>query len=174
MKNSNEFAAMWRQKIEATIEREFGGVRGVFRRISIMEWMRRGKLPQFFLDSMTEAKDVAGAKLVESEMTAANLLEWQDLRRAFVIAATVAPVIVDDDERELAEGEVRYGELAERCPEVVDSIAKWVLAGSPDIPVSTKGGEETSIDEIANFRESGEEQPTVVPSHDVQAEQPTA
>jgi hypothetical protein len=172
MKNSNEFAAMWRLKIEATVEREFSGLRGEFRRLSIMEWMRRGKLPQFFVDSMVSAKDVQGKKLVESEMTTADLLSWQNLKRDFVCAATVSPKIVAED-RELKEGEVSYDDLAERCPEVVEGIVGWVLTGSPDIPVETKGGE-TSIDEIANFRESGEDGTAPLPGDDMQADQPEA
>lgn len=166
MKNSNEFAAMWRQKIEETIEREFEGVRGLFRRVNVHEWLRRGKLPQFFADSLVEARGEA-ARINESELTAEDLIAYHNFKRDFVCAATVAPKIVIED-RELQEGEVSYDDLSEHCPTVLDAIFRWTLAGSPDIPVKMNGGE-TSIEEIDSFREGGEDGTASESSPDLQA-----
>jgi hypothetical protein len=170
MKNSNEFAALWREKIEATVEREFGGVRGVFRRLNLMEWIRLKKLPQFLVEKMLRAIDGQPVEVSEAGLSQEEFEQTLDARRDIVCAVTVFPKIVKE-ERELKEGEIAFSELAERCPEVITGIASWVFAGCPDIPVQTKGGE-TTVEELSNFRPGGADGAASSTGDDVQAVQP--
>ena len=172
MENTN-FAAQWQEQIEATIERDFEGVRGRFRRVNVHEWMRQGRLPQFFADTIRQSQSQGVAATVdEDSITQEELVDYHNFKRDFVIAATVEPKIVAED-RELKEGEVSYSLLHERCPDIVEGIFRWTIAGSPDISVKTKGGE-TSIAEIDSFRSGGEDKSAPVSGDDLQADKSEA
>jgi hypothetical protein len=172
MKNSNEFASMWRQKIEATVSKEFGGLPGQFRRLNLLEWIRLGKLPQFLVDKMLDASGRSVASFAEADFAPDELKQVLEIRRQVVCAVAVEPKIVDED-RELKDGEVSYRELAEHCPEVVMEIASWVFSGCPGVPVKTKDGE-VDLAEVESFRNGREDGPTTSPGSDVQAVSPEA
>lgn len=164
MKNSKEFAALWREKMaqeEPTVEREFGGFRGMFRRLPIAGWFKAGKVPQFLVHALMKARaDGSFEHLQDESLSPEELSQSVEFQRKVVCQVCVNPKVVAED-RPLEEHEISYTELAEHCPDVVDLIVGWVLAGSPDIPVRMNDDSEVTVAEVESFRSGGKDQTAI-------------
>jgi hypothetical protein len=172
-----EFAALWRQKMEQpspTVELEFSGLRGEFRRLPLQGWIKSGRVPQFLVHAMLEAQRAgqAAEPFDESQFSNEQFDEAINFQRDAVCYVAVNPRIVAED-RPLEDGEISYAELAEKDPTAVDEIAAWVMLGCPDVPVRMKDGEVTLAD-VEKFRKGGKKRTASKPRSNVQAVQSRA
>ncbi len=174
MKES-EFAALWRQKMNEpspTVKMEFAGLQGVFQRLPLRGWIKSGRVPQFLVHAMLEARNGQDIEIDKADLTPEQFDESIKFQREAVCYVAINPRIVAED-RTLEKGEISYAELAEKSPDAVDAIVAWVMLGCPDVPVNTKDGEVTMA-EVTKFRKSGKKRTASKSRHDVQAVWPTA
>lgn len=153
--DAREYAALWQQvakkKVAAspTTEVEIDGFKFEGRRVQIQGWVKSGRLPQSLVTELIRAEqdgDIQGAASNVSPEQAQQLLKFQ---RDIVCAVVVKPKIVTHDDA-LAEGEVRYADISEAVPDLMDKIFAWAAGNSPSVPVATEGGEVT-LAEVRNF-----------------------
>lgn len=137
-------AAEYRKRIEKTAEVEVpSGATFTLRRPPLQAWINAGRVPQAFvkfavgvmvnperLQDVSEEEFVVGMKFISDAIR----------------YACVSPRLVDggtgDDELDPTELD----------PVDYEFLTKWVMAGSPGVPVATKGGE-TSIEALNRFRQ---------------------
>jgi hypothetical protein len=114
----------------------------VVRRPPIQVWITAGKIPQSFLAQLLDAKrDGQAESLPEAETLAAVGF----LRDALVYAVV---------EPRLRIGATGDDELdpSDLSPEDFEFLTGWIMAGSPGVPVPTKGGE-VSTESLSRFRQ---------------------
>jgi hypothetical protein len=154
------YADEWNKKInqpspvEKTMEMEFAGLKGVFRRVNLQGWMKTGRMPFFIIEAWQAlAKEGGDSEKVIKQ----GDIDLDELKRGFayqkslVMEACVDPKIVDHD-GPLNPGEVRYADVAEKFPEAIDQICTWQAIGCPEIPVQMTDGTEGKLADVTSFR----------------------
>jgi hypothetical protein len=151
----SQLSDLWKDKIEEAeskyVEREFAGFPVKARRISLRGMLKAGSLPRALVEHMlridNDAEYREEAKTKNAPEHYRRSFEYQRLVVADVIGE---PRFVSGD-AEPGEGEVSYARFVRLFPQFVEEVVDWVEAGCPDVPVALKGGDETSLDEIASF-----------------------
>lgn len=155
----NDITGIWKQKTEErksqVIDKEFAGFPVKARRIPLHALLKAGALPQALVEHMLRLDndaeyraEVAGAKSPEHYT---RTLAYQ---QQVVGAVIMEPRFVFNG-AEPGAGEVRYSEFVQLFPEFVDAVLTWVETGCPDVPVELKGGEETTVNDLAHFPKKG-------------------
>jgi hypothetical protein len=162
---SKDYAAGWRERA-ARLEAErpqqeeptgvitLDGFEFVGRRLPLERWIKAGRVPQSLTAQMIRVYRGEQPDLDESQIPTDDLIASHRFVREVVTYVVVEPRLVTE-ERALAAGEVRYSEVFDKAPHLVDLIMQWVYAGSPGVPVRTEGGE-TSIEALSHFPDDAE------------------
>lgn len=115
------------------------------RRPPLDVWSTWGKLPQHFVRTLMKAGEAGGLRA--EEMSDADSDAMVNFLRDAVIYACVEPKLkmgaAEDDDaldpNDLAAADFQY-------------LVTWIMAGSPSVPVKTKGGQ-TSVQSLESFRQ---------------------
>lgn len=121
------------------------------RRPPLQVWVAAGKIPQSFLVKARAASNTAAAVETLSDEEAFAAIKF--IRDAIQYACVSPRLVLDgkgDDELDPADLD----------PEDFQFLSKWVMTGSPGVPVATEGGE-VAVDDLAKFRRKGLSGPPV-------------
>lgn len=112
------------------------------RRPPLQVWITSGKVPQSFVRSMLNANlNGITAEALDPEETVSGLIFLRDA----ILYAVVEPRLIPGG---TGENELDPAELD---PEDFEFLQRWILRGSPGVPVLTKEGE-TTIESLNRFR----------------------
>lgn len=160
---TNTLAGQWKERLaacavlkaeeqaaEPTAEIELKGFKFIGRRLSLREWIRAGRLPagilrQILVNRPNEA-EADTTSLSADEMVASIAFQ-----RDAIVYAVVEPRIITHS-GSIAEDEIRYAEMCQVSPELVDAILQWIFAGCPGVPVPTKEGG-VSVETLTRFQQ---------------------
>lgn len=113
------------------------------RRPPLQVWIAAGKIPQSFLLKMQSgANPTAAVEAMDSKETMQALTFVRDAIVYACVSPRLVPGTTADDELD----------PAELHPEDFTFLSKWIMTGSPDVPVATKGGE-VPAESLDRFRQ---------------------
>lgn len=152
---SEKISDVWKQKTEERkvklVDKVFAGFPVKARRIPLRAMLKAGSLPQALVEHMLRLdNDSEYREQVAKNLTPEQYKRSIDYQRHVVVAVIAEPRFVFDDSP-AGDGEVNYREFVQLCPEFVDEAVAWVEQGCPDVPVELEGGEETTVENLANF-----------------------
>lgn len=124
------------------------------RRLPLDRWIASGRVPQALTAQMIRIHRGEQSDIDEADLSTDDLISGHAFVRDAITYCVVEPRIVTHT-RSLAPGEVRYAEVFDPRPELIDVLMQWIYAGCPGVPVPTKGGE-TSIEALTHFPDDAE------------------
>lgn len=137
----------------------------VGRRLPLQRWIRSGRVPQALTAQMIRIHRGEQSDMAEEDLTTDDLISGNAFVRDAITYCVVEPHIVTHT-RPLAAGEVRYAEVFDPKPELIDALMQWIYAECPGVPVRTEGGE-TSIKALSHFPDDAAGSPGAEPGADV-------
>jgi hypothetical protein len=158
MKDQKQFTEIWQResarreqeiKPEDLIEREFAGLPCVARRLDLSAWIIAGRIPDFLAVTFMEAEE-GKRSFDETNLTPKELAASLKFQRDVVCFGFVNPKVVPP-EKEPVGGEFAYTDFAINFRDACKEMIEWQMAGCPDVPVQTEGGE-VSVNDLKNFR----------------------
>lgn len=169
-----DYVALWRshakqtatvEEDEATGEINLDGFEFIGRRLPLQRWTKAGKVPQTLTAQMIRILRKEQSDVQEEELSTDALIAAQQFVVDAVCYVVKVPTLVTHT-RPLKEGEVRYSEIFNDRPDLIDKIMAWIYAGCPGVPIKTKDGE-TDMKSVENFPDDSEGGAGSSPSNDV-------
>lgn len=125
--------AEYRNRKKATTELTLpSGLTVTAQRPPLQVWMMAGRIPQSFVKQMLDGKGTTPEEL-SSEETLASIA----FVREAILYAVISPRLIVGADPE-SETELDPSELD---PQDFLYLSRWIMTGSPGVPVATKGGE---------------------------------
>ncbi len=126
----------------------------VGRRLPLERWIASGRVPQALTAQMIRIHRGEQADVQEDDLATDEIIAAQAFVRDAITFCVVEPRIVTHT-RPLAKGEVRYAEVFDPRPQLIDALMQWIYANCPGVPVATEGGE-TSVEALSRFSPDAE------------------
>lgn len=166
MSNKN-YASAWRTDARArsretspnqAVEVQLDGFSFIGRRLDLQAWIKGGRIPQGLTEQLIRVHKGEQGEIEAEELSAADLIASVRFQRDAICAVLVKPHIVPDGEPLVTDEDMHFADAFGECPERIDTIMQWILAGSPGIPVQLDNGEVTTVEAVETFRDgvSGE------------------
>ena len=125
--------AEYRNRKKATTELTLpSGLVVTLQRPPLQVWMLAGKIPQSFVKQLLDGK----GELPEEQSAEDTLAGIKFVREAILYAFVSPKLVIDADPN--SETELDPADLD---PQDFLFLSRWVMTGSPEVPVATKGGE---------------------------------
>lgn len=164
---AEDLAAAWRKlaaagaeaqaEIEAQAPTALITLRGftfVGRRLPLERWIQSGRVPQALTAQMIRISRGEQSDVDEDDLSTDDIVAGRAFVSDAITYCVVSPRIVTHT-RPPAKGEVRYSEIFDPRPDLIDALMGWIYANCPGVPVRTEGGE-TSVKALTHFSDDAE------------------